>query len=118
LLVAAGQTAGRNADIRSADAERRKSLVGTIARLVAIEDEAKPSVPAKHGEIDVVQARHVQEQAKCLPVFGQIGDAGVEGLAGRADLNRAPLDLDVARGFGRSADDETRKLGATCADET
>ena len=46
LLVAAGESAGRHADIGGADAERREGLVGTIASLVTIEDVTELGVPA------------------------------------------------------------------------
>src|SRR6478735_6814954 len=70
---------------------------GAVARLVAIEHAAEPRIAAEHREIDVVQARHVQEQAERLAVLSEVRDAGVERFAGRADLDRTPGDLETAR---------------------
>jgi hypothetical protein len=117
LLVAAGQATGRHADIRSTDAQGSECLVGAIACLVAVEDSAALRVATQHGEIDVVEARHVEEQAERLPVLGEVGNARRERLAGCANVDLVSVNFNMAQSLGRGADDQMGKLGAAGADQ-
>ncbi len=91
--------------------------MGPLARLVPVEETTGFCIPAQHREVDVVQTGHVQEQAQRLPVFGQISDARIEGLARRADDDRTAFKFDMAGGLRRRADDEMRQLRAARADQ-
>ena len=65
---------------------------GPVPRLLPIEDPAEACVAPKNGEVDVVEAGHVEEEPEGFSVFGQIGDAGLEGLMRRGDRGRSVLE--------------------------
>ena len=49
-----------------------------------VEDAVAARVAVDHADIDVLAARHVEEQAEPLAVLGQVGEAAVERVLGPA----------------------------------
>ena len=81
LLVAARERADRDERARRAHAERLEGRLGPLCRALAeVEHAAGAGVALEHAHVDVVAARHVEEQAVPLAVLGQVDDAEIDGV--------------------------------------
>ena len=88
-------------------------------RTYAVEPAAPFGVAADHAEIDVVAAGHVEEQAECLAILGEIDDAAVDRLARRRVIHRPAVKsvtVPAVRGFGTV--DHPREFRSPGADQT
>ena len=90
LLVAAGEAADADAGARDPDRERLDGVLRAPFAGGEVENAALAGVAPDHAEVDVLEHRHVEEQALALAVLGQVGDAGIERVLRRVDVTGWP----------------------------
>ena len=100
LLISAGEAAHGDQGAGRPDAQRLECLGRPFRRGRQIEDTVAARVAIDHADIDVLAARHVEEQTQPFAVLGQIGEAPVQGLLGPGDVHRLPAQKHLAADLG------------------
>src|SRR5271165_2601131 len=116
LLVAAGEVAHDLVDRRRLDAElfdqfRRRAAFG-----VALQNPVARDL-LQIGDGDVFGARHAEQQALALAVFGHQAESVPHRFARRGDFDALALDENLAGDLRIGAEDGARRFGAATADE-
>ncbi len=117
LLVAARQAADPDQRAGGAHPQRLERRLGPAPAAGQVEHAPAARVAVDHAHVDVLAARHVEEQPEPLAVLGQVGDAELERLFGPADGHRPAVEPDLARGLGIGAVDQPGELGPARADQ-
>ena len=86
-------------------------------RARAVEPAAEFGIAADDAEVDVVADGHVEKQALRLAVLGEIDDAAIDRLGGRAVVDRLAFELHRPAGARFGAVDQAREFGAAGADQ-